>query len=214
MKKRQTHQRVYGGVEADLRETERRKKLIAAGLEAFGTRGYARTNIKTICGVAGLTERYFYESFASKEELLAAVYHDLLEGQLAEAVRVLDEEGRAPLDAAMGALGTYFESFRLDHRKAQVQLFEVLGVSPEIDRQYRDGIRLLADMVKLCLDRVFPGITAESWKGSIVPTALAGSIILIAHEWVLDGYVTPPDNILRQCTDLFAVLGRHLETRS
>jgi AcrR family transcriptional regulator len=213
MKKIGTHQRVYGGVEADLRETERRKRLIAAGLEAFGTRGYARTNIKTICVLAGLTERYFYESFASKEELLSALYHDLIEAQMTEAMKVLEEEGRDPLEAAMSALGTFYQNFQLDPRRAQVQLFEILGVSPGIDRQYRDAMRLLAQMVKLFIDRAFPGIPGQRWEGSIVPTALAGSIILIAHEWVLDGFVTPLDDIVRQGTDLFTVLGRHLEAR-
>lgn len=68
MKKKKLKSRIYGGVEANLREEDRRKKLIEAGLEAFGTKGYAKTNIKTICKLAGLTERYFYESFRHKED--------------------------------------------------------------------------------------------------------------------------------------------------
>jgi AcrR family transcriptional regulator len=214
MKKSQTHQRVYGGVHADLRETGRRKKLLGAGLEAFGTQGYARTNIKTICRLAGLTERYFYESFGSKEDLLSALYHELVEGQMMDSLGIFEEPGRDPFDAASLSLRTFLQSFQLDPRRAQVQLFEILGVSPGIDRQYRDAMRLLALMVKEFMASVFPGIPEEGWNGSIVPTALAGSIILIAHEWVLDGFVTPLDDIIAQCMDLFMALGRHLETAS
>jgi len=36
MKKKTTQCRIYGGVKANLREEERRKKLIEAGLEALG----------------------------------------------------------------------------------------------------------------------------------------------------------------------------------
>jgi AcrR family transcriptional regulator len=214
MEKRQVHQRVYGGVQADLRETERRKKLLAAGLQAFGTSGYAKTNIRTICRLAGLTERYFYESFGRKEDLLSALYRELTEGQILDSLKILEDFGQQPVEAAARALRTFLQSFQLDPHRAQVQLFEVLGISPAIDRQYQDAMRLLADMVKLYLSRVFPGIPEEKWKGSIVPTALAGSIILIAHEWVLDGFIKPLNDIIDQCLDLFIALGRHLETRS
>jgi len=214
MKTRQAHQRVYGGVNADLRENERRKKLIAAGLEAFGTSGYARTNIKTICRLAGLTERYFYESFASKEELLSSLYQELVDGLMSEAMVLFEKKGSRPIEAASDGLRMFLKSYEQDHHKAQVQLFEVLGVSQGIDRQYRDAMRLLAGMVKLFLNRAFPGIPETTWTGSIVPTALAGSIIMIAHEWVLDGFVTPLDDIIDQCMDLFTAMGRHLEAKS
>ncbi|HNY66902.1 MAG TPA: TetR/AcrR family transcriptional regulator [Deltaproteobacteria bacterium] len=214
MKSKPVHQRTYGGVEADLRETERRKRLLAAGLEAFGSRGYAKTNIKTICSLAGLTERYFYESFGSKEDLLSAVYQELVDSLKADALKAFEENQGRPVEAATASLRLYLESFQQDPRKAQVQLFEVLGVSPKIDRQYQDAMRLLADMTKLFLSSAFPGIPEGAWKGSIVPTGLAGSIILISHEWVLNGCLTPLDNIMDQCMDLFMAVGRHLESRS
>ncbi len=61
--------RQYGGIDADQRRKERREKFLAAGLEAFGTLGYAKATIKGICQLAGLTEPYFYESFENKEDL-------------------------------------------------------------------------------------------------------------------------------------------------
>jgi hypothetical protein len=48
----------------------------------------------------------------------------------------------------------------------------------------------------------------------MIPTGLAGSIIMIAHEWVLGGFVTPLDDIISQCTDLFVAVGKHIESRS
>src|SRR4029077_5184552 len=58
-----TPQRAYGGVSAEDRIAARRAKLLDAGLELFGTRGYATTGVKDVCREAGLTDRYFYESF-------------------------------------------------------------------------------------------------------------------------------------------------------
>jgi len=213
MKNRALQQRVYGGVKADLRETERRKKLLTAGLEAFGTRGYAKTNIKTICVLAGLTERYFYESFRNKEDLLSAVYQELVDKQKSDTLKILDEAGNRPLDAASSAIRMFLYGFQENPLKAQTQLFEVMGVSPGIDRQYREAMRVLAEMVKLFLMKAFPGISDDAFRGNIIPTGLAGSIVLISHEWVLGGFVTPLDDIIDTCMDLFIAVGRHIESK-
>jgi AcrR family transcriptional regulator len=214
MKKKTTQSRIYGGVKANLREEERRKKLIEAGLEAFGTRGYAKTNIKMICGIAGLTERYFYESFRHKEDLLCAVYRELIDEGQRDAMAALKDSEGFPLETALRALRMFYKRFQQDPRKAQIQLFEILGVSQNIDREYQNAMRLLADMVRLFLCKVFPHIHEEILNRSMIPTGLAGSIIMIAHEWVLGGFVTPVDDIISQCTDLFVAVGKHIESQS
>jgi AcrR family transcriptional regulator len=40
----------------------------------FGATGYAAVSVKQVCQAAGLTERYFYQSFSDREALLAGVY--------------------------------------------------------------------------------------------------------------------------------------------
>jgi len=67
----------YGGKSARARVASRRHRLLAAGLELFGTQGYLRTTIDQVCAEAGLTKRYFYESFQSCEELLGALLRSL-----------------------------------------------------------------------------------------------------------------------------------------
>src|ERR1700738_4694254 len=69
--------RPYGGVSADDRLAERRRRLLDAGLELFGTRGIAATTIADVCAQAGLTKRYFYESFATIDELAGAVFGEV-----------------------------------------------------------------------------------------------------------------------------------------
>lgn len=213
MKTKKTRSRVYGGIKANLRQAERRKKLIEAGLEAFGTKGYAKTNIKMICGLAGLTERYFYESFHHKEDLLCAVYRELIDEGQRDALAALDDSDGLPREKAAWVLRMFFHRFQHDSRRAQVQLFEILGVSQKIDKEYQNAIRLLADLVRLFLCRVFPQIEEERLKRSIIPTGLAGSIVMIAHEWVLGGFITSLDDIINQCMDMFLAMGKHLERK-
>lgn len=77
--------RPWRGVSASDRRAERRQRLLDAGLELFGTRGVAETGIGDICEQAGLTKRYFYESFASIDELAEAVFEQTTD-RIAERV--------------------------------------------------------------------------------------------------------------------------------
>ena len=65
--------RPYRGISADERRASRRARLLDAALEEVGERGMAGTTMTAVCARAGLTERYFYESFADRDEMLRAV---------------------------------------------------------------------------------------------------------------------------------------------
>ena len=84
-------------------------------------------------------------------------------------------------------------------------------MSPAVDTEYREAMRLLAGMLKLFLIKVFPGLKQETLDKSIVPTGLAGSMIMIAHEWYLGGFQTPLEDIIEESMDFLMALGRHLE---
>ena len=51
--------RDYDGKTAAERIAERRERLIDAGVELFGERGYAATSIRSVLQQSGLRDRYF-----------------------------------------------------------------------------------------------------------------------------------------------------------
>jgi len=59
----------FKGISADDRRTERRNRLVGAAFEIAGTEGAGALGVGRVCLAAGLTKRYFYESFASLAEL-------------------------------------------------------------------------------------------------------------------------------------------------
>jgi AcrR family transcriptional regulator len=71
-----TSARPYRGVEAADRLATRRSKLLGAGLDLLGAdrQDAAELTVRGICRRAGLAARYFYESFADKDEFVAAVF--------------------------------------------------------------------------------------------------------------------------------------------
>jgi AcrR family transcriptional regulator len=70
-----TSSRAYRGVSTEQRRAERRAKLIDAAIAVYGERGYRQATVKAVCEAAGLTERYFYESFENSEALLVASFN-------------------------------------------------------------------------------------------------------------------------------------------
>ena len=63
---------VYRGVPAERRRAERRERLMEATLEVWAD-AERRTTMTAVCAEAGLSERYFYESFTDLDQALRAV---------------------------------------------------------------------------------------------------------------------------------------------
>jgi len=201
----------YGGIDAETRKKQRRDAFIEAGLESFGTIGYVHSTIRGICEKAGFTQRYFYESFQNKEDLLVAVYRKMSQDIEDEARAIMSEPGITPRDAAVKSLRIYYRRFKDDPRLARVELFEVLGVSERVDREYRSAMINLADFVKLFMVSVFPDLDKEWLEKTIIHTGVAGFIILIANRWVLEDFQPPIDEIVDQVIEASMAIGRHYE---
>ena len=69
-----TSARPYRGIEAADRTATRRARLLGAGLDLLGADDAAELTVRGICRQAGVAARYFYESFADKDEFVAAVF--------------------------------------------------------------------------------------------------------------------------------------------
>ena len=87
--------RVYGGKTSEERQSERYQALLDAAFDIVGGEGYAAATVRAICKRASLSERYFYESFDSRETILNALYDTIVhEGR----TRVLDAISAVTVD--------------------------------------------------------------------------------------------------------------------
>ncbi|HEU4363075.1 MAG TPA: TetR/AcrR family transcriptional regulator [Mycobacterium sp.] len=97
--------RPYAGVDAADRLATRRARLLEAGLDLLGgdRPELAELTVRGICRKAGLTVRYFYESFTDKDEFVSAVF-DRVIADLAGRTQAIvdaatpDEQTRAGID--------------------------------------------------------------------------------------------------------------------
>ncbi|MDD7811949.1 TetR/AcrR family transcriptional regulator [Mycobacterium sp. CSUR Q5927] len=94
--------RPYGGIDAADRLASRRAKLLEAGLDLLGADvpQAAELTVRGICRQAGLTARYFYESFTDKDEFVSAVFDTVIADLAAKTQAVVqsappDQQTRA-----------------------------------------------------------------------------------------------------------------------
>lgn len=194
--------RRYRGLTAPERRERRREQLLDAGLELFGTRGYANTTIRDVCAAAAMNSRHFYESFASREDLLYHVYerivHEIVVAAAEETGKLDTVEGKARAGLRAGWL-----IVTDDRRKARIVALEVVGVSDRLDRLRRDIRHALADLtannalsvagegVKYRLD---PVLTART---------LIGGVVEVLIDWINGDVEVSVEEIVEHFTRLF-----------
>ncbi|BBX40540.1 TetR/AcrR family transcriptional regulator [Mycobacterium simiae] len=72
-------ERRYRGVEAAIRLSERRSRLLSAGLDLLGgDQDTAAVTVRAVCARANLTPRYFYENFSDKDGFVSAVFDSVI----------------------------------------------------------------------------------------------------------------------------------------
>ena len=103
---------VGGAGGRDVRVAEiQRSRLLAAAVRAVDELGWANTTVADIVARSRISRRTFYETFANREECLAAVFEDLLgviAGELAGA-GLGDLEWRERVRRGLGAILALFD---------------------------------------------------------------------------------------------------------
>jgi AcrR family transcriptional regulator len=168
-----TEKRRYGGASFEDRQTDRRERLIRAALEVFGRWGREGATVAAICAEAGLTARYFYESFPNREALFLEAYRAVQAELLTQMARV---EGPDPVRSAL----TGFYSALAEHPgQARVFLLDSHGREPDMQAAGEPTARRLAELFA-------PGV-----KAPLALAGMRGAIIQIARNWISGGFAEP-----------------------
>jgi AcrR family transcriptional regulator len=117
----------WAGVPPEERLAERRTLLLDAAFDLLGTEGDAATTVRAVCQRARLNPRYFYESFADRDELLLAVYDEqaMRLGEVVVAnVDAAGDDEAARLRAGIETIARFVTD---DPRRARVLYSEALG---------------------------------------------------------------------------------------
>lgn len=185
-----TSSRPYRGLSQEERRAERRQRLIAAAIEIYGKQGYRQSPVKAVCAEAGLTERYFYESFGNSEELLLAAYGAAIEELVVEMTQAAQAAGQERVKRAHAMLHAYFSALKRNPASARLILVEIRGVSQAAADAYTETLRGVARMV----GNIFS--TDGETVHDLFALGVVGGISLIALQWIQQGYSPSIDELI------------------
>lgn len=192
-----TASRTYRGVSAAERKQERRARLIAAGLELFGTRGIAATRVDDICAEAELTKRYFYESFTSPDDLVQAVLDQVLADLTARVVPAIVAGGWRDPGPAIAAFG---DALLADPRLVRLLVVETHSGALTHRRQ---------ELVDRAVDTWLATDPRVGRDAGDLPTqrllahAYVGACGEVALAWINGRIDLPPDAVTDQLVRIF-----------
>lgn len=191
--------RAYRGVSIEERRAQRRSKLIAAAIAVYGKRGYRQATVKAVCEEAGLTERYFYESFENSEDLLITSYQSVTYKVFGAIAAAGQSAGRARGERARAMLRAYFGALQRDPQMARVFLVEIRGVSRAVDQAFDASLQAIGDEIAR---HAAPG-TADD---ELLRAGVIGGVMHIALRWIDQGYQPPLDSVVETALRLGMVL--------
>jgi AcrR family transcriptional regulator len=191
--------RVFRGRTAAERAAERRERLLEAALDLIGSDGWPAATMTAICRRAGLTERYFYESFRDREALHVALI-DAIADEVETAVRQAlatpaGGSARAGQLARLHAAARAVLAILLgDPRKGRVALLEGLGSAP-LERRRREILAAFETFVREEAATVFGDDAPAGDDAHLAAVALVGAVDELVRRR-LDGSLDVTDDAL------------------
>lgn len=202
--------RKYAGKDAKTRQAERRQKLVQAGMTLFGRDGFAATSIDALCSEAGLTKRYFYESFASSEELLTETYRVATQDLMDALIRAASPHLADSRALVHSGVEEVFRFVRSQPHKARLIMIEATSVRSQLGRVYGKSygafVDLLVDFTKPFLGSDAPNDTILA----VMARGAVGAIIHLCQAWLANGCQQPIEELVDGVQRIFGGMGREL----
>ena len=194
--------RPYGGVSADERRAERRARLIEAGLELLGERGWAGTTVRGVCAEAGLSERYFYENFGDRDRLLAAIF-DRVAAEAARGIVAAVEAAPHEADAkARAAIDAFVRLLAEDPRRARAMLVESLG-NEALQERREEAFRSFAALISERARSFFGADAVAEVDAELTSVALVGGLAELVIRWLDGSLAVSRERLVDHCAKLF-----------
>jgi AcrR family transcriptional regulator len=175
--------RTYGGESASDRAARRRRQLLDAGLELFGTAGYRATTVRLLCREAKVSDRYFYEHFDSTEDLLLAVYDECTDRLEQAALTALGDRDDDVGDLAGRGLDAFLALV-----EARVVWFEVLGISSRVEAAYLSRMQRFGHlMIAVITERTGTPPLGDDAR-ELMASAAVGAVSNAVVTWSITGF--------------------------
>jgi len=171
--------RRYSGQTFADRQTDRRERLVRAALNVAGRFGLEGTSVAAICAEAGLTARYFYESFPNREAIFVDAYR-LAQQELFSHV----DAGRDRADPVRSALTGFYTALYEHPGLARVFLVDLNDHGTRFEAASLEGVKKLTKAFAL------------KAKHPLVIAGIIGAVVDVAKRWIESEFAEPVEKVV------------------
>jgi len=165
----------------------RRDELISAGVDLLGGPAGPALTVRAVCRAAGLTERYFYESFADRDDFVRAVYDDVCTRAMSTLMTA-----ETPRDAV-----ERFVALMVDDPSRGRVLLLAPGVEPVLTRSGAEWMPTFIDLLQRKLTRITdPAVQA------MVATGLIGALTALFTAYLDGRLASTREQFIDYCVDM------------
>lgn len=157
-----------------------RQRLIETATRLFRAHGFHATSTRDIAREAGVSAGAIYQYIKTKEDLLALIYHSMVELHEGRLYPLMEDTSRGG-ERLWPAIDTYYRILDANHEQAHVLYFEFGSVSKALRVHFRQT-----------QERIFTGfenILAEGMaSGEFAPCNapfVAQNIVAMGQTWAL-----------------------------
>ena len=144
--------RSYGGEAGDARVARRRAALLDATLDLLSDAQSGPVTVRGICTRAGLTPRYFYESFENVDVLVGETYDGVI-SEIADRAWLAFDAGDTPRDKVTAAVRAIIDVIDSDARKGRLIFSDTMG-SPVVAERRATSLQLFATLTSKSAQQV------------------------------------------------------------
>ncbi|TQM32168.1 TetR/AcrR family transcriptional regulator [Nocardia bhagyanarayanae] len=183
--------RNWRGLAPAERIATRRTQLVEAATELMATAGASEISMRGVCRQAGLTERYFYESFPNLDTLLTTVLETVVVGardHLLDALTEAPIEREAMFRHVVAAFTDYLTE---DRRRGRIMFVESQS-TPVLAQRGDELIELFTAPIAMTIgagDYREPG--PDHLDSVLNANAIFGALAYLYRPW-LDGTIDVP----------------------
>lgn len=197
-----TTQRSYGGRTAAERTSARRELLVGAAIALLAEQGEARTTMTAICAEAGLTERYFYESFKSRDEALVAALDASAQRLATAAVVAVEGTSGDPAARVRAGLAALLTLVVEDPAAARVTVLESAS-NPALRTRRHELLGWFSDVVAQESLEIYGAGAWPPPRARLHAMAYVAGLAELVAGWLLGDIELTREELLELATDLF-----------
>ncbi|EHN09697.1 Transcriptional regulator TetR family [Patulibacter medicamentivorans] len=185
--------RPYRGISADERRAQRRAQLLDAALDVIGDVGLAGLTMTAVCARAGLTERYFYESFRDRDALIRAMTDEVADEVVAAITAALAAAPRDLFAVSRAAIAAAVHVLTDDPRKARA-MRDTLGSELIRDRQ-EQLVALTVELLSAQILDLGDPDAIDAVRLRLATTVIVAGTLHAIGDWIQDVDRVPLDEI-------------------